>query len=117
MTGRLSPVQRKLHTPAASWVCQWQQNDISKRFAIVGPNVQVLLLKKALDVRFDYQTPISRTIADLRELHQRIVSMGKLDDEKLLTVLLLNSLGDRFGHLQSAMETCSHYPDSAPNLS
>ena len=79
----------------------------------LGPFAQILLVKKMLDVKFIEGTPLSQTITEIRDIHRRVVTMGTIDDDHLLTVALLNALGEPFSHLQSAIQTLS----SAPNFS
>jgi hypothetical protein len=80
----------------------------------LGPFAQILLVKKMLDVKFIEGTPLSQTITEIRDIHRRIVTMGTIDDDHLLTVALLNALGEPFSHLQSAIQTLSTPPTSVP---
>ena len=82
-------------------------NGLRKRHENLGPYAQVLLIKKALEVKCDFNVPLSKTITELRTLHHRIITMGKLEDDYLLTVLLLNALGDQFAYLQSSIQSMS----------
>ncbi|KAF8486005.1 hypothetical protein DFH94DRAFT_164040 [Russula ochroleuca] len=85
---------------------------LRKRHKSLEPFAQLALLKKALDVTFDFSTtPVSTTIAQLRDLHRRIIAMGELDGDRLLTIILINSLSDQFGHLLPAIQTISSAPD------
>ena len=86
---------------------------LRQRHEDLGPFVQVLLIKKFLDICFVNGTPLSNTITKLRDLHHHITSMGTIDDDKLLTVRLLNALCEDFSHLQSVVQTLS----STPNFS
>jgi hypothetical protein len=79
----------------------------------LGSFAQVLLVKKLLEICFNDDTPMSHTIMEIRDLHHRITTMGAIDDDKLLTVALLNSLGNKFSNLQSAIQTLF----STPNFS
>ena len=87
-------------------------NALRKRHENLGPFAQILLIKKFLDIRFSNDATLSQTITEIRELHRRIVTMGAINNDHLLTVGLLNALGEPFSHLQSAIQTLS----SAPNF-
>jgi hypothetical protein len=52
-------------------------------------------------MRFDVNTPLSTTISEIRQLYNRgIYNMGgSIDPDKMLTVFLINALGNQFGHL------------------
>jgi hypothetical protein len=80
-----------------------------EKFGIFG---QVSLLREALKVQFDPNTPFDETIAQIQEYHERFVALGELDGDRLLTILLLNALGDRFSHFQSVIQTSSNLPAS-----
>ena len=43
------------------------------------------------------------TLTELCTLHDWITKMGKIDDDKLLTVLIINSLGHNYASLQSTV--------------
>jgi len=83
---------------------------LRKRHEDLGLYAKVNLLMKALNIRFNYNTPLSNTIAELHQLHHRIIKMGKINDDELFTVFLVNALGDQFAHLQSAIQTISASP-------
>ena len=70
---------------------------------------------KALNICFDYNTPLSSTIVELCQLHHQIIKMGKIDNDKLFTIFLINALGDWFAHLQSVIQTISASPGFSSN--
>ena len=78
---------------------------LRKRHERLAPFAQVALLNEALNVKFTPGTPFSETKAQLEELNRRILAMGKLEGDRLLTVLLLRSLGFHFSHLLSTLQT------------
>jgi hypothetical protein len=74
-----------------------------------GPIAQAVLLEKILNVRFDSSTRVSETVTKLMNY---ITAMGRVDDDNLLTLALLNALRDdrQFGHLLYAIQTMSTAP-------
>jgi hypothetical protein len=80
-----------------------------EKFGIFG---QVSLLREALKVQFDPNTPFDETIAQIQEYHERLVALGGIHGDRLLTIILLNTLGDRFSHFQSVIQTSSNLPAS-----
>ena len=54
---------------------------LRKRHERVGMYAQVLLLKKALNIHFDLNTPLSTTVSEIRDLHERICNMGPIDQD------------------------------------
>lgn len=74
-----------------------------------GPVDQVFLLRKVLDVRFNSSTPMSETAA---ELEGYITAMGKIDNDRWLTLGLINALwdDDRFTYLLSTIQIMSTQP-------
>jgi hypothetical protein len=79
--------------------------ELKKRHEHLGLYAQVLLIKKALDVRFDHSTPFSNTISHLHELHTQIMNMGPMDPDNLFAVFLINVLGNGFSQLQSSIQS------------
>jgi hypothetical protein len=51
------------------------------------------------------------TSKELRTLHDRITKMGKIDDDKLFTVLIINSLGCNYAQLQSSIHGMTDEPN------
>jgi hypothetical protein len=51
------------------------------------------------------------TSKELRTLHDRITKMGKIDDDKLFTVLIINSLGRNYAQLQSSIHGMTDEPN------
>jgi hypothetical protein len=68
---------------------------------------QVLLVKKALKIRFDITKLLDDTISEIKSLHHCIADMGKINTDKHLTVFLMNALVDQLPHLQSAIQSMS----------
>lgn len=75
---------------------------LRKRHEKLAPFRQAALLKKALDVRFEPGTPFRETMSRLQEL---VIAIGKIDDDRLLMIILLNSLGNHFSYLLSTLQT------------
>ena len=77
----------------------------------LGLHAQINLLRKALDVYYEPGTPMLTTSKELRTLHDRITKMGKIDDDKLFTVLIINSLGRNYAQLQSSIHGMTDEPN------
>jgi transposase InsO family protein len=69
----------------------------------LGLHAQINLLRKAFEICYEPGTPMNSTSRELRTVHDRIVKMGAFDNDKLLTVLLVNSLGRNYPQLQSTV--------------
>ena len=68
-----------------------------------GIHAQVRVMKEALDIRFTPNIPLSQTLDKLKRLHKRFVAMGRLDDDKLMIIYIMNALGDSYAALQSTI--------------
>ena len=77
----------------------------------LGLYAQVLLLKRALNIRFDINTPLSTTVSEICQLHERFCNMGPIDQDNMFSILLINALGDQFSHLQSSLQTMTDDPN------
>ena len=80
---------------------------LQKRYEDLRLYAKVNLLMKALNIHFNYNSPLSNTIVELHQLHHWIIKTGKIDNDKLFTIFLINALDDQFAHLQSAIQTIS----------
>jgi hypothetical protein len=137
LDGTLTCPDPALH-PTANWI--WDNNDRSlgafilmhispDDYDIVAPlqakgaciifealrnrhkfQVQVLSLKRALDLRFDATKSLDDTVTELSGLYNRIISMGPMDGDNLFSVLLINALGDQFPQLQSFIQSMVRTP-------
>ena len=86
-------------------------NALRKRHEDLGVHNQVMLLDKALKIRFRPGIPLSQTADEIDALHARIIASGPLDDDKLRAVLLLNGLGEFYPQLQSTIQATSSSPN------
>ena len=78
---------------------------LQTRHEKLGLHAQINLLRKALDIYYEPGTPMLNTSKELRTLHDRITKMGKMDDDKLFTVIIINSLGRHYTQLQSTIHS------------
>jgi len=76
---------------------------------------QVFFIKEALQVRFDPNIPFSTTIAKLNSLHNRIMNRGGIDDDRLLTIFLINALDKKFEQLELTIDVMSAEPGFSSN--
>src|SRR6266702_2783311 len=81
----------------------------------LGLHAQVHIIKEALDLRFSLTTPLnlSRTLDNIEHLHDRFTKMGKMDDDKLKIILMINVL-QQFLQLQL---TINELLKSSPSIS
>jgi len=67
-------------------------------------------MQKASSIRFDHTTPFSETVAEIDKLHERIVKVGPLDYDGLLTFFLMNALGEQ---LPPSVQAKINIPDNS----
>ena len=68
-----------------------------------GLYAQIKVINEALGTHFTPGTPLSQTIDQMKRLHSRFVKMGRIDDDKLLMILLFNGLGAHYNRLQTSI--------------
>ncbi len=88
---------------------------LRKRHEDLGVHTQVILIAKALNLRFRPGTSMSQVVDEIDSLHSRIVAIGPLDDDHLRSVLLLNALGEHYPQLQSSIHGNSDNPNFSSN--
>jgi hypothetical protein len=76
-----------------------------------GTHTQLILIAKALNLRFRPGTSMSQVVDEIDALHARIVAIGPLDDDILRTVFLINALGKHYPQLQSYIKATSDSPN------
>ena len=74
----------------------------------LGLLAQINIIREALDTHFKFGVPISKTIDDIVRLHTRFVKMGKIDDDQLLIIFLLNALCGDYSRLQTSVNDLLH---------
>lgn len=65
-----------------------------------GIHTEIHVMKEALNTHFLLSIPLSQTLDKLKRLHKRFVAMGKLDDDKLMIIYIMNTLGNSYMALQ-----------------
>ncbi|KAF8463370.1 hypothetical protein DFH94DRAFT_699574 [Russula ochroleuca] len=101
MLERIAPEEYDMASPLGSAHATF--DGLRTRHEKLGLHAQINILHKALDVCYKPGTPMQDTSKELRNLHDCITKMGKIDDDKLLTVLIINSLGRYYSTLQSSI--------------
>ena len=66
----------------------------------LGLYVQINLFRKAFDISYNPNTPMNTTSREIQSIYDRIVKMGAFGNDKLLTVLLVNTLAKHYSQLQ-----------------
>jgi hypothetical protein len=56
--------------------------ELRKRHELLGIYAQAALFKKAFDIQFRYDTPLSETILEIRLIHERTIKMGALTPDR-----------------------------------
>jgi transposase InsO family protein len=106
----ISPDDYELVEPIESNGTHAMFQKLRKRHEQLGLYSQVLLIKKAMEMRFDATKNLDDTIIAICSLHTRIMNMGNMDSDSLLIVFLVSALGDDFPHLQSNIQSMSTAP-------
>jgi gag-polypeptide of LTR copia-type len=86
-----------------------KRHEKRKRYA------QVLLMKQAFDTHFEHNTPMIQTVIKLKGILRRILSIGDLDPDMILTAYIVNALGDLFGYLKPTIRALMEEPDYTPD--
>jgi len=60
---------------------------------------------RAFSIQYTPGIPLSMTSKELQDIHTRIVKMGKFNDDKLLIILIINTLTMNYGALQSLVHS------------
>ncbi len=89
--------------------------DLRLRHEKLGPHAQLLLIKKALDYRYDPDAPLRRGADEILKLHTKITKMGAVDFDQLKIIFLINAFGDRFDTVQSSILTAIDSPSFNAN--
>jgi hypothetical protein len=78
-----------------------------------GPFAKIKVFKEALATRFVPNTPLSRTFDQISKLHARFIKMGKLSDDELLSMFVLNALCDHYPRLQTSVNNMMMSPSNS----
>lgn len=90
--------------------CHEVFEELRKRHELLGIYAQAALFKKAFQIRFNVDTPLSKTILEIKLIHERIIKMGALTPDRLFALFIVNGLGDNFPHLRPAIEAMVEAP-------
>jgi len=66
----------------------------------LGPHAQINLLLKEFSIFYKPSIPMTATSKQLRDLHERMKKMGKIDEDKLFLFVIINALGRHYPQLQ-----------------
>jgi hypothetical protein len=75
----------------------------------------LILLKQALDFRYDPNLPFRNGADEIIAMHTRFVNMGPIDLDHIKIILLLNAFGDRWEHIQSSLWSSLDSPNFGVN--
>ena len=70
-------------------------------------------MQKAFNIRFNRTAPLGDTVADIDELHERIVKMEPLDYDRLLAFFLMNALGEQSRHIPPSVQAKINMPGNS----
>lgn len=84
---------------------------LQKRHEKQGLHAQMVLIKKAMSIQCKPDVLLCKTADEIQSLYTRISNMGIIDQDRLLTVFLVNSLNEHFDSLQSSVMTTVDDPN------
>jgi hypothetical protein len=64
-----------------------------------GPHAKMLLLNKAMSIRYQPDVPLATTWEEIESLFTRIINMGPFNDEQLRQSLHLHALADNYQYI------------------
>jgi len=78
---------------------------------------QALLFKKALEIRFNVNTPLSKTIYEIMTIHEQLADTGIMEPDYLKCIFLICALGyqPEFDHINIAIMEAGDSPDFSSN--
>ena len=79
--------------------------------AKLGPYAQINLLLKEFTIFYDPAVPMTTTSKELRDLHERMKKMGKIDEDHLFLFVIINALGRHYPLLQSEIHKATDDPN------
>jgi hypothetical protein len=56
---------------------------------------KALLFKKLFDIRFKFNTPLSRTIDEITTIHEKLANKGIMELDHLKCIFLVSALGSQ----------------------
>jgi len=77
----------------------------------LGPHAQINLLLKEFSVFYEPSIPMTTTSKQLRNLHERMKKMGKINEDKLFLFVIINALGRHYPQLQSDIHGMTDDPN------
>ena len=69
----------------------------------LGLHAQINLLRKALDITYLPGVSMLTTSKEIRNIYDRLIKMGKIEGDQLLTIIIVNALGKYYSPLQSTI--------------
>jgi hypothetical protein len=77
--------------------------ELQKTHEKQGIHAKLVLMKKAMDMQFKIDVPLSKMIDEYCAIHKQIIQMGPIDEDQLLATYLINGLNDNpiFKNIQS----------------
>jgi hypothetical protein len=76
----------------------------------LGLPAQINLLFQSFNIVYNPTTPMTTTLKTLRNLHECMKKMGKLDEDKILLILVINALEHHYPQLQSEIHHMTVQP-------
>ncbi len=69
----------------------------------LSPQAQLIQLKKALDSHYNPNLPFCNSADEIIAMHTQFINMGPIDLDHIKIILLLNTFGDHWEHIQSSL--------------
>ena len=77
----------------------------------LGPHAQINLLLKEFSIFYKPSIPMTTTSKQLRDLHERMKKMGKINKDKLFLFVIINALRHHYPQLQSDIHGMTDDPN------
>ena len=77
----------------------------------LGPHAQINLLLKEFTIFYEPSVLMTTTSKELRDLHEHMKKMGKIDEDHLFLFVIINALGRNYPQLQSEIHKVTDDPN------
>ena len=78
--------------------------ELRKRHENLGSHTQILLIERAMKIRFRPGVPLTQTWDEIDTITEKIKAIGPIDYDQLKTAFAIHALADHYGNLQSTVQ-------------
>jgi hypothetical protein len=100
------------HLPTSHLIFMMLQQHHKK----LSAHTQLLLLKKALNFSYGHKAPFYDGTNEILAMHMRISNIRPVDLNQIKIILLLNTFGNDYNHLQSSLYAAIDSPSFRANM-